>query len=284
MLFLRFQDALDGERWPEALSYCSDRVRAKSAEWPSLGTFFRETIPVDLLLARDFGPWHSAANFYGLFVDLTAPQMSPYVQWFWAIAFTNNAWLVDYPPVKLDDYIARKKAAIQARDDRIRQIRQDLEPKVKATKTRLTAVIERFVVGAPMLFRVELVNSGNATVHYQNAGIGYHPLTVLNENREPLPPKEQPSQIPVANAELAAGASAILADRVDIGRNHEITKPGKYFVQFSGRGLEIGERVPMEQSGPFGETVHLSRSGFVAAVTNFPSNTIEIEVTAAQGR
>ena len=55
MLMLRFQDALAEKRWSEALGFCSDRVRAKASEWPSPGTFFQETIPVERLLAQDFG-------------------------------------------------------------------------------------------------------------------------------------------------------------------------------------------------------------------------------------
>ena len=55
MLFLRLQDALAAEQWEEALSFCSDRVRAKAAEWPSPEAFFKETLPIGLLLARDFG-------------------------------------------------------------------------------------------------------------------------------------------------------------------------------------------------------------------------------------
>src|SRR6185436_1453856 len=62
MLFLRFQDALAGERWEEALSLCSDRVRAKATEWPSPKAFLTETMPIDLLLAQDFGYWKLIAD------------------------------------------------------------------------------------------------------------------------------------------------------------------------------------------------------------------------------
>jgi hypothetical protein len=284
MLMLRFQDALAAEQWPEALAFCSDRVRAQAAGWPSPAAFFRDTMPVDFVLAQDFGCWYCATNFYGQVIDLTEPETNPKIQWFWAIAFTNSAWVVDYPPAKLDEYVARKKAALQARDERIKQIRQSLEPKVKGIQTRLTAVSERFVIGSPMLFRVELVNSGNTTVHYQNAGIGYHPLTVLNAKREPQPAQDQAGQIALVTAELAAGASVVLADKVDISRNHEITKPGRYFVQFSGGGLQIGEPQPYGQfaePGRFGEN-EMWGGNFIAAPTNFPSNLIAIEVTAGR--
>ncbi len=85
MLFLRFQDALAAERWPEALALCSDRVRAKAAEWTSPETFLTNTVPKDLLLAQDFGfwtlrsdkpdgfDWTDSASFYALIIPLTEP-------------------------------------------------------------------------------------------------------------------------------------------------------------------------------------------------------------------
>ena len=48
MLFLRFHDALAAEQWQDALSFCSERVRTKAAEWPSAKDFFNETEHVTL--------------------------------------------------------------------------------------------------------------------------------------------------------------------------------------------------------------------------------------------
>src|SRR5882672_1701903 len=62
MLFLRFQDALAAEKWDEALSLCSERVRAKTSEWPSTEAFFKETVPIALVLAQDFGYWTLRAD------------------------------------------------------------------------------------------------------------------------------------------------------------------------------------------------------------------------------
>src|SRR5436190_7330060 len=88
-LFLRFQDALAGQQWEDALSLCSDRVRAKASEWPSPQAFFQETVPVDLLLAQDFGYWSlradaasiggtEKATFFGLLVPLTESNAQPF--------------------------------------------------------------------------------------------------------------------------------------------------------------------------------------------------------------
>lgn len=184
-----------------------------------------------------------------------------------------------YPPIKLADYIVQKKAALQAREDKLKQIRQGLDPKVRGIKTHLTAVSRKFVIGSPMMFRLELINFRTTPVHYQNAGVDYHPLTLLNASREPVAAHEEPSQIMVRHGELAAGSSAILADKIDISQNHKITKLGKYYVQFSGRGLEIGEPLPPQEPGRFGEDPGLWPFSFIPALTQFPSEIVEIEVS-----
>jgi hypothetical protein len=290
MLFLRFQDTLAAEQWQEALSFCSDRVRAKAAEWPSPKAFFNETLPTELLLAQDFGywtvrsdqtggfEWTDKANFYGLFVTLTEPESKPEVQWYWAIYATNNTWVIDYPPVKMDEYIAKKRRAIREREDRFEQIRHSLEPKARGIDARLTAVSQRFVIGSPMLFRVELANRGNTPVHYKDSGVAFAPLTVRDDKNQPLSFTRVPLQIRVQWGEVGPDASAVLADKIDLNLQYAITMPGKYFVQFSGADLEIGEPVPHQDWGPFGENEIVS--DFVAATNRFPSNVIKIEVTA----
>ena len=299
MLFLRFQDALAAERWQAALSFCSDRVQAKAAEWPSPKAFFNETILTELLLAQDFGywtlradqtggfDWTDKANFYGLFVTLTEPESKPVVQWFWAISASNHAWVVDYPPIKLEEYIARKKAAIQEREEKIKQIRQSLEPKLQGIKTHLIPLSERFIIGSPMLFRVELTNPGKTTADYMDSGVAYSPLTVFDDKGQPLPYTEIPSQIRVRKGEAAPGVSVIVADRIDLNRNYAITKPGKYVVQFSGAKLEIGQPLPNWNPGPsdpFGENENeiTAGGGFIGVTNRFPSDLITIEVTAGR--
>jgi hypothetical protein len=282
MLFLRFQDSLAAEHWQEALALCSDRVQASAAQWQSPAAFFRDTMPVQNLLAQDFGCWSCASNFFGMFVPLSEPGTQPVIQWFWAIYLTNNTWVVDYPPSTLRDYTTRKKDALQAREDQIKQIRQRIEPRLKDLKTHLIPISEKFVLGSPMLFRVELKNLGHAPVHYQNAGVAFHPLSVLNHGRETVPSHEEPSQIGLAQGELAPGVSTVLAEKIDIGHDHEITKPGTYFVQFDGTALEIGEPVPPQEPGPFAENENLWPFDFVSVPARLPSETIEIQVLQPQ--
>jgi hypothetical protein len=111
-----------------------------------------------------------------------------------------------------------------------------------------------------------------------NLGVAHKPLTVLNEKLEPLPHVEIPSQIMVREAKLAANSSVILADKIDINPHYTITKTGKYFVQFTGMALDIGEPLPKQELGRFGENVVIGSFDFLPATNKFPSNIIEIEV------
>ena len=300
MLFLRFQDALAGEQWQEALSLCSDRVRAKAREWSSPQAFFKETFPGDLVLARDFGywtlradqpggsDWPDKANWYGLFVNLTEPETRPVLQWYWAICVTNGTWVVDYPPVRMDEYAARKSRAIRKRDDELAQTRQSLRVAAEGVHTRLTAISQEFVIGSPMLFRLELINAGSVPVHYQNSGIEFYGLSVYDDKQQQLASTSGTLQIIVGYKEVGPGASVVLTDRIDLNSNHALTKPGRYSVQFNGEHLAIGKPLPSEgqkllQFDPFGENVWAGVP-FVAVTNRFPSNAIRIHVATRKSQ
>ena len=83
----------------------------------------------------------------------------------------------------------------------------------------------------------------------------------------------------VSPHELPAHSAVILAEALDITRNHHITEPGKYSVQFEGYGLEIGEVMPIKLPDDFGREVGSKLDDFFFAATNkFPSNVVEIDV------
>jgi hypothetical protein len=82
----------------------------------------------------------------------------------------------------------------------------------------------------------------------------------------------------VGKAELRAGASVVLAEKIDIDGAREIAEPGKYFVQFDSVEVRVGQPVASEEMGRFGENMPVSVFDFLAATNKFPSNVIEIEV------
>ena len=280
MLLLRFQDALAEERWADALALCSDRVRSKAAGWPAPKDFFTDTMPIEHVLAYSWGCWSCGTNFYGMFATISDDGVTPRLDWYWAVVPAGERWVIDYPPVKLVDYIANKKAAFQERDEREAAIRRELAPQAQHLTTRLTALTNRFVVGAPMPFRLEIINAGPAPVYYQEPGVRHYGLSVTDAKNAPVPYGDPPAQIGMGGPKLlAAGATDIIADRLDINRYLALQKPGRYIVQFNSPGLRLGRPVPIEDAGRFGENLSPGfPSDFLSVTNTFPSNVIEIEV------
>jgi len=279
MVMLKFQEALAAKRWEEALSYCSDRVRDSAKRWATCREFFAATTPLERIL-KDyrFGFWQERhkkdSHYYGLAIPLT-PGKRPYVHWYWSISTAKNTWVLDWEPVAMDleTLIQEKKSRLAERERQIVAARRVLEPKLRAVKTHLSAGSETFVIGSPMLFRVELMNFGESPIQFVAAGVGYHPLRVFNQNKQSIPCIKEPAQIGAQERELAPHESVVLADRIDINQDYRFTKPGTYFVQFDGESLEIGERIPSTDTR-FGD-----EDEFIATRTKFPSNVVQIEIT-----
>ena len=278
---LRFQNALAAAKWTEALKFCSYRVQVEAAKWPTEAEFFRQTMPVEDVLAQSFGCWSCGEPTYGLFVNLTAPTETSVVQWYWAIVATNGAWVVDYPPVKLDKYVSKKKAWLKQRDDELARIRRELDSQVQNLKVKLTATSKQFVIGQPMLFKVELFNPGKETVEYRDCGIRVYPLKVRDEQKEPLAPHVQPAQLFVHTERLAPSDSIVLVDGIDLEKWYSISKAGKYMVRFDGSTLDVGKQLPIPFFGPglFNENETLfGMRDFIEATTKVPSNIVEIQI------
>ena len=68
------------------------------------------------------------------------------------------------------------------------------------------------------------------------------------------------------------GESVILFDNFDIATQYAITTPGKYKVQFSGKGIQIWERI--EEHGDVWHHGKVTMTDM-----RIPSNVVEIEIT-----
>ncbi len=283
MVKLRFQNALAEERWKNALSLCSARVREKAAKESSLKDFFHQTMPVTrVAMPAGFSPYkEQLCTSYSFLVKLAGPHArqsgppEPTVHWNWHVTLSDGKWTVDWAPSPFNakELIAKVKAENEKRRQQRAKIRREMEPILRGIKTHLTAVSNEFVIGSPMLFKVELMNLGSAPIHYENTGTQHFPLIVLNERREVVPAFRPPAQVGVSIIELAPGSTEPLTGKVDITKTHEIARPGKHFVQFDGRGVDIGEKLPgpKNSDGTWDESL-------VTTTTRFPSNILEIEV------
>ncbi|MBA4147631.1 MAG: hypothetical protein H0X66_05910 [Verrucomicrobia bacterium] len=127
---------------------------------------------------------------------------------------------------------------------------------------------------------------GQTMVHFMDSGVAHSPLTVLNEQGQPLLFTQTPAQIGVGKGHVAPGASAIIADRMDLSKHYTITNTGRYLVQFSGAGLAIGQQVSSWSPEPFGEEKNEVSAvfGFFGLTNRLASAPIKIEVIEAPRR
>jgi len=277
---MRFEKALDSQKWDEALEMCSDRVRAGAAKWPSAEAFFCETTPLDKMLAYPqfayFREQHGGTlHRYGMFINLTAPTVEPVIQWIWFVETAGTRWSIDFEPKKivLDELIAQKKAEIAKQQERMAELRKAVEPKLRGVKTQLTAVSERFEIGRPMLFRLELMNFGDESIQFRDSGCSYESLVLMNSKHEPLSFDRTPTMLAMYTGKVAAHAQTVLGDKLDLAWQYKLINPGKYYVQFNGLPLEVGEPLTVPK-----DTEHEEYQTFVTGNCQFPSNILEIEV------
>jgi hypothetical protein len=286
LVLLQFQNALAADHWSDALSLCSADVQNHAKAWPTAEKFFKDTMPIEHVLARDFGCWSCGDKFYGMFETISAWDEQPRIDWFWGMALAENGkWVVDYPPVLLTEYVVQRKALLQARDDKVAALKLALESKVPFISTRLVSLTNKFALGQPMSFRVELTNAGPTDVYYLEGGLNHYGLVVRDEHGQgtALTNTASPVQIGVGKKKLPAHSAVVLAEALDITQNHPITDPGKYSVQFDDSNfsiLQVGDVVPIElDTDRFGRTLGIAWSDFFAATNKFPSNVVKIDVT-----
>jgi hypothetical protein len=281
MALLQFQNALAADRWDNALLLCSADVQNQAKAWPSAEKFFKDTMPIEHVLARgDLGGWSSTVKFCRLIETISAYDEQPLIEWYWGMALSENGeWVVDYPPVLLTEYVVQRKAMLKARGESIAAKDLSVESKMPFISTRLIPLTNRFVIGQPMRFRVELTNAGPTDVYYQEGGLNYYGLVVRDERDTILTNTAGPAQIGVGTEKLPAHSAVVLAEALDIRQNHPITEPGKYSVQFDGSTLQVGERVRMEPYWDrFGRPFGIGSIDFFGVTNKFPSNVVKIDV------
>ncbi|MBN1393209.1 MAG: hypothetical protein JW947_10465 [Sedimentisphaerales bacterium] len=285
IVMLQFQDALEQGQWATALSLCTEDVNTASKKWDSPEVFFRETVPVDIVLKLRNFPFHAFKSerdnqVYELYIPLTETNFEPVIIWDCSMRWTDGVWRIHFPPEKinLQEMIAQKKKQIEAQEKKLKQLRNELEPKLRGIKTHLSAVSDEFIVGRPMIFRLELMNYGEHSLIYGDQQVAVNgSMTVLDENYNNVPYIGSQCQTAGGPKELKPNSTVVLFEGLDINRQYAIRRQGTYWVQFNGKSLHIGQKSPSSDAND------LYRD-FVATTTEFPSNRLRIEVKERSSR
>jgi hypothetical protein len=232
----RFQQALKDSDWNRALSCCSSSVQAKAKEFASPEAFFNTCVPIKELVGRTFDP-HSYSSREGKTVTMgdtvelpTAATDRTRIQWRWTLRRVDSTWLVDFSAIPLDRFIEKEKIKWDMSNGGRRTPPEEFD---RAIKYILSPVSSEFVIGQPMLFRIEMKNEGNTPIGFRRTSVIVNdPIRVIAPDGGELPYVDTSYQT-VENADaILSGEVIVLADEYDVASQYEIIRPGRYKFQF----------------------------------------------------
>lgn len=237
-----FLQALRGSNWEQALSFCSPSVEAKARQLDSTEAFFRRFMPVEKLTALwQFDP-HGFGSRDGRVVNVssevhidTAKARWP-VRWNWALVRSGAAWLVDFELVPLEDFIQKELIKSEMINDSAARRRWESHEGIRYVLTPATA---EFMLGQPMLLRLEMRNEGTEPVGYMRTSVMLNdPLLVTGPDGQTLPYMDTSYQTMVGSDAILPGEVIVLADAYDVASQYGIVRPGRYTFQF--RSTHLG--------------------------------------------
>jgi hypothetical protein len=284
-VMLQFQEALRGSQWNMALALCSERVNVEAAKYKSLEVFFHDIVPVaQIVQAQTFDPrGYTGKPGSGLplkadrfaKLDYVIQILEPGVKWNWNTVLHDGRWVIDFETCPLRDFIAHETARNEwlAKDTRDVGLNSAIaDTVITKVKTHITP-LNGFVVGQPMLLRLELINGCDFDLLYDATIVRvYGKLLVKTQDGRNVECTVGPVQTTVNYERVKAGETAVLFDNFDVSEHYNLKTIGRYSVQFDGF-IHIGLPRPKGSSNaefPMWET---SRA--------FPSNVIELQVKAA---
>ncbi|MCG2658626.1 MAG: hypothetical protein L6437_00060 [Kiritimatiellae bacterium] len=273
VVMLRFQKALRSGQWPAALSLCSTNVRAKATEYGTVESFFKTVLPLQQFV--DLQDFPVCGSKYKGGIDGEPINFRCFlrrsVDWVWSIDKTDNGWLVDFQTEPLAVWEKAKKIEEARRWKKEWDARQkDLDAKVANVGTRLTSAVgTQFVQGAFMPLRLELVNHGSTVLWYDDQQVGVNSsLTVADSEGHPVPYDGGSFQTVGAFRPIQPGQSVVLFDNFDLNRQYPVRRAGDYSVQFSGKGLALGDKIDGDPPD----------ARPTCSTNRFPSNVLRIRV------
>lgn len=231
-----FQQAVKTSDWDRALSYCSQPVRAKAAEFDSPRAFFQCLVPLKEIPLRPFSPNLFSSrdgriirmsDDVGLYVE---GEEDWWPRWPWSLVRVDKGWLVDFELLSREDFLqkARIKRELLKRG-------QTAEPGEfdKAIKYVLTPISDEFVIGRPMRFRLEMTNTADKPFGYWRMDVmANDPMIVTDPNGQMLPYVDTGYQLDMGSDAILPGETIVLAEEYDVTSQYRILRPGSYTFQF----------------------------------------------------
>jgi ankyrin repeat protein len=253
-VMIRFQKAIKDSDWTRALSYCSNKVKSKGKEYDSTEAFFKNVLPIDEITA--LSEFHISGMSrrnddvisYRCEIRLKDPGSKYSLSWNLSVLKEDSNWVVDLPTKPLDVWLKHENLKMKWMNERYRfdeektqkgfdeWINEEFkgEKNRKGFDVRLVSLSEDFVVGKPMLFRVEMKNISNETLGYMHTSFINDPMLIKDSNGVIVHYIDTSYQTAESPEFVEPAETIILADNYDARSQYHITKPGKYTFQFKG--------------------------------------------------
>jgi hypothetical protein len=284
-VLVAFQSALSASNWPRALSLCTQAVQGEADKHASAAQFCQSVLPVEEITAcKRFRAYASKSKRSGEEVKdveyrwSVSLKNSDDVYWFCSVQKEDAQWRLNFPAELLSQYVDRILADRKSRAEEYRRRRQALLPKLQRVTLTLTPLKPSFALGEPMPFRLEMTNSGQETLYYDNQQVKVNDSMIVKDSKgRAIAYTAGPFQTAGAYRPIEAGRTVVLFDGFDLASQYRIRRPGTYTIQFSGKGLSVGHR-EKDVSTEYGED-HPSFS----LTETCASNTVQIKVLRAGG-
>ncbi len=250
-----FQKAIGSSDWEVALSLCSFKVNRKAKESDSLELFFKSVVPIEELLSetdvRVSGRSGSGINAvrYSFEVPVRFPEKDDGLEWEWSAVKNGGDWIIDFKVKTLEIQLKHNRMLqerFQNRGDHVLR----MEKLRKGLDISLVPLAEEFVVGKPMLFRIEIANVSDETLGFmQDSWMVNDPMIVKGPDGKKVSYMDTSYQTIVWTDFIEPGETVVLVESYDVSTQYHITKPGKYSFEFTRFYVKRSNIVEVEVKG-----------------------------------
>lgn len=280
-----FQSALSTSDWSQVLSLCTQTVRDEADKHASAAQFCRTVLPLkEIIACKRFNAYTSQSVRFGDEVKVieyrwsVSLKNSDDVYWFCSVQKEDAQWRLNFAAEPLSQYVDEILADRKRRAEEDRRRRQALLPKLQKVTLNLTPLKPSFALGEPMPFRLEMTNGGKETLYYDDQQVKVNDSMIVKDSRgRAIAYTAGPIQTVGLSRPIEAGRTVVLFDGFDLVSQYRIRRPGTYTVQFSGRGLSVGDREKDDSAENGRNHPTFSLTGTCA------SNTVQIEVLRKGG-
>jgi hypothetical protein len=280
-VLVAFQSALSASDWPRALSLCTQTVQGEAEKHASAAQFCRSVLPVEEITAcKRFNAYANKSRNSGHEVVeyrwSVSLKNSDDVYWFCSVQKKDAQWLLDFPAEPLSQYVESELAERKRQAEENQRRRQALLPKLQKITLTLTPLKPSFALGEPMPFRLEMTNGGQEILYYDDQQVKVNNSMIVKDSKgRAIAYTAGSFQTVGGYRPIEVGRKVVLFDGFDLASQYRIRRPGTYTVQFSGRGLSVGDREKDDS------TEHGEDDPSFALTETCASNTVEIQVKRA---